>query len=198
MQKIKQGIVWQIRRIINYFLKGLLISLPVIVTYKIIKTLVITLDEFLELETPGLGILIVITSLIFIGIVGSSFIIQPLLDVLDDIFSKIPFVKIIYTSVKDLIEAFVGEKKKFNKPVLVEFTSGVYKPGFVTQDDCNEFNLPEITAVYFPHSYAFSGNVFLVECNKIKPYKGNQADFMKYIISGAVTKIGSTANENNN
>lgn len=195
--KIKQGFAWQLRKLINYFLKGLLISLPVIVTYKVVKTLVIALDTVVEFETPGLGALIVISTLVGIGIVGSSIIIRPILDILDEVFSKIPLIKIIYTSVKDLIEAFVGEKKKFSKPVLVEFTAGVYKPGFITQDDCSEFSLEGFVAVYFPHSYAFSGNVFLVERNKVKKYSGSQADFMKYIVSGAVTKMGSEQHEGN-
>jgi len=195
MNSIKKRLAWQLRKLLNYFFKGLLISLPLIVTYKVIKTLVVALDAFLNLDTPGLGILIVVASLVIIGIIGSSFITRPVIDILDDIFSKIPLIKIIYTSVKDLMEAFVGEKKKFSKPVLVQFMPGIYKPGFITQDDCKEFNLIDVVAVYLPHSYAFSGNVFLVERNKITYYKGSQADFMKYIISGAVTKIGADETE---
>jgi uncharacterized membrane protein len=195
--KIKQSFTWQLRKLINYFLKGLLISLPVIVTYKVVKTLVIALDTVIEFETPGLGALIVVSTLVFIGIVGSSIIIRPIIDILDEVFSNIPLIKIIYTSVKDLIEAFVGEKKKFSKPVLVELTPGVFKPGFITQDSCSEFSMEDFVAVYFPHSYAFSGNVFLVERSKVKNYSGSQADFMKYIVSGAVTKMGSEPHEGN-
>jgi uncharacterized membrane protein len=89
------------------------------------------------------------------------------------------------------MEAFVGEKKKFSKPVIVEFTEGVYKPGFITQDDLFEINLTGLVGVYFPHSYAFSGNLFFIDKAKIKPYDGNPTDFMKFIVSGGVTEIGN-------
>jgi uncharacterized membrane protein len=95
-------------------------------------------------------------------------------------------VKTIYTSVKDLIEAFVGEKKKFSKPVLVELSPGIFKPGFITQEDLTQFQLPGMVAVYMPHSYAFSGNLFFIDRSKISIYRGESSDLMKFIISGGV------------
>ncbi len=184
--KIKASLSLKARKFINYFLKGLLISLPIYATYRIIRGSLETLDAVLAFETKGLGFLIVIFTITLLGIIGSTLFTRPVIDLMDDIFSKIPLVKVIYTSIKDLIEAFVGDKKKFNKPVLVQLTPGIYKPGFITQDDLEFMGLKDMVAVYLPHSYAFSGNVFLVEKEKIIKYSGESGDLMKFIISGGV------------
>lgn len=180
---------YRFKRLLSYFLKGLLIALPSIITYQMVKSLVHWIDTFLELDTPGLGFLIVISAITFIGFIGTSFITKPFIDLMDDVISKIPFVKIIYSSVKDMVEAFVGEKKKFSRPVFVELNEGVFKPGFITQEDLSDLNFNDMVAVYLPHSYAFSGNVFFVNKNKIRLYDGNSTDFMKYIVSGGITSM---------
>jgi uncharacterized membrane protein len=182
----------KLKRILNYFLKGLLVCLPVLLTYYVVSSIVISVDKIVPIDIPGIGFFIVIVGVTVIGWVGSSIVSKPLFNLMDEFLSSLPFVKIIYTSVKDLMEAFVGEKKKFSKPVIIELTQGVFKPGFITQDDLTELGLPGLTCVYFPHSYAFSGNVFFVEKSKIKPYNGNATDFMKFIISGGVTELGLT------
>lgn len=184
--KIKQSLSAKARRLLNYFLKGLLISLPIYATYRIIRGSLETLDAVLAFETKGLGFLIVISTITFLGFIGSTIITRPVIDLMDDLFSNIPLVKVIYTSIKDLIEAFVGDKKKFNKPVLVELTPGIFKPGFITQDDLAFMGLAGMVAVYLPHSYAFSGNVFLVEKEKIKKFEGESGDLMKFIVSGGI------------
>lgn len=185
-ERIRQSFGARMRRMLNYFLKGLLISLPFYATYKIIRSLVISIDEVLMLDTPGLGFVLVIGSITFFGFIGSFIITRPIVDLMDDFFSSIPLVKTIYTSVKDLIEAFVGEKKKFDKPVIIELTPGVFKPGFITQDDLAELNLHGFVAVYMPHSYAFSGNLFFVERSKVRPFPGDSSELMKFIVSGGV------------
>jgi len=187
--KIKLSFRQRLAKLINYFLKGLLIVLPFAVTFSIVRSIVVSLDTYVDVGIPAVGFLIVIASITFLGFIGSSLITKPLFSLLDDVLSKIPFVKIIYTSVKDFMEAFVGDKKKFNSPVLVEMSLGMYKPGFITQTDLSNLKLPGLCAVYFPHSYAFSGNLFLVEKDKVKPFDGNSTDVMKFIVSGGVTNI---------
>ncbi len=187
--KIKMSLRQRLAKLINYFLRGLLIVLPFAVTFSIVRSIVVTLDDYVNVGIPAVGFLIVIASITFLGFIGSSLITKPLFSLMDDVLSKIPFVKIIYTSVKDFMEAFVGDKKKFNSPVLVEMSQGLYKPGFITQNDLSSLNLPGMCAVYFPHSYAFSGNLFLVDKNKVKPFDGNATDVMKFIVSGGVTNL---------
>lgn len=187
--KIKMSLRQRLAKLINYFLRGLLIVLPFAVTFSIVRSIVVTLDDYVNVGIPAVGFLIVIVSITFLGFIGSSLITKPLFSLMDDVLSKIPFVKIIYTSVKDFMEAFVGDKKKFNSPVLVEMSQGLYKPGFITQNDLSNLNLPGMCAVYFPHSYAFSGNLFLVDKNKVKTFDGNATDVMKFIVSGGVTNL---------
>ncbi|MES2559666.1 MAG: DUF502 domain-containing protein [Bacteroidota bacterium] len=188
-EKIKLSLSQRVTKLINYFLKGLLVVLPFTITYSIIKSIVISLDKFVDVGVPAVGFLIVIVSVTILGYIGSSIITKPLFALMDDVLSHIPFVKIIYTSVKDFMEAFVGDKKKFNNPVLVKMGDGLYKPGFITQEDLSALNLPGLVAVYCPHSYAFSGNLFLVEKDKVKPMEGNSTDTMKFIVSGGVTSL---------
>lgn len=187
---IKNGVKYKLKKIINFFLKGLLVCLPISLTYYVVSSVVLSVDKIIPINIPGIGFIVVVVGVTLIGWVGSSIISKPLFNLIDDFLSSLPFIKIIYTSVKDLMEAFVGEKKKFSKPVIVEFTEGVYKPGFITQDDLFEINLPGLVGVYFPHSYAFSGNLFFIDKAKIKLYEGNPTDFMKFIVSGGVTEIG--------
>jgi uncharacterized membrane protein len=188
-EKIKMSFKQRIAKLINYFLKGLLVTLPFAITYGIIKSIVVTLDTLFDFGVPAVGFFIVIVSITLLGWIGTSILTKPLFSLFDDFLSRIPFVKIIYTSVKDFMEAFVGDKKKFNHPVLVEMSAGMFKPGFITQTDLSGIHLPGLAAVYFPHSYAFSGNLFLVDKEKVKPFDGNPTEVMKFIVSGGVTHI---------
>ena len=187
--KLKSNLKSRIAKLINYFMKGLLVALPFAITFSIIKSIVVWLDTLIDFVIPAVGFFIVIVSIILLGYIGTSIITKPLFSLMDDFLSRVPFVKIIYTSVKDFMEAFVGDKKKFSHPVLVEMNPGLFKPGFITQTDLSKLNLPGLVAVYFPHSYAFSGNLFLVEREKVKPFDGNPTEVMKFIVSGGVTDI---------
>jgi uncharacterized membrane protein len=188
-EKIRLTFMQRITKLINYFLKGLLVVLPFAITFSIVKSIVLFLDTFIDVGVPAVGFVLVVVSITLLGWIGSSIFTKPLLAFMDDILSRIPFVKIIYTSVKDFMEAFVGDKKKFNNPVLVKMSEGFYKPGFITQEDLSGLNLPGLVAVYCPHSYAFSGNLFLVDRQKVQPFEGNATDIMKFIVSGGVTEI---------
>jgi len=135
-----------------------------------------------------------------VGYLASSLLAGPLFNMLEDLMVKVPLVNIIYTSLKDLIAAFVGDKKKFDKPVLVALTSDltVLKPGFITQEDLSMLGLVDQVAVYLPHSYNFSGNLFIVPAKYVKPMNATGADVMKFIVSGGVsglqgiTKVGGS------
>jgi uncharacterized membrane protein len=188
-EQIKLTFKQRFAKLINYFLKGLLVVLRFTITFSIIKSIVVWLDTMFDVGIPAVGFLIVIVSLILLGWIGSRIFTQPLLSFLDDVLGSIPFVKIIYTSVKDFMEAFVGDKKKFNNPILIDLGNGLFKPGFITQDDLSKLNLPGMVAVYCPHSYAFSGNIFIVDSTKTKIIDGNSTDMMKFIVSGGVTNI---------
>lgn len=178
-------------KLLNYFLRGLLISIPVAATIAIIVWLFETIDGLLGKDhIPGLGILIILSIIIAIGAIGSSYLVQPILNWFDEWLEKTPGVKFLYSSVKDIMEAFVGEKKKFSEPVIVELASdGIYKVGFITRKDLKSIGLEGFSAVYFPKSYGFVGDLYFVKNDKIKPLNANPTTIFKMIVSGGVTGV---------
>jgi uncharacterized membrane protein len=188
------------RALVRYFLQGLLYLAPISITVYIIYQAFIYIDglldeyilEYLGFNIPGLGILIILISIALMGFILSSIIFRPLWRAFERLLVRAPLVKIIYTSVKDLLEAFVGQKKKFTEPVLVKInnTTDLQKIGFITAKDLDILGLGnEKVAVYLPHSYAFSGNLFIAPVENITPINAPPAEVMKFIVSAGVTKI---------
>jgi uncharacterized membrane protein len=135
---------------------------------------------------------VVVAGFVLVGLLSGSFIFRPILSLLDELIERAPLIKTIYSSVKDLMSAFVGQKKRFNKPVLVRVNDHpiVEKLGFITNEDLSELGIGEgRIAVYLPMSYAFSGQVLIVDRSMVKTLPVSSADLMKFIISGGVTEI---------
>ncbi|MBA9078092.1 MULTISPECIES: DUF502 domain-containing protein [Rufibacter] len=179
------------KRILRYFLNGFLIMAPISLTVYIIVATVDWLDELFYLDYPGLGLLLIIMLTTVVGFIGSSFLVRPFLVLTERILSRLPLVSMIYSSLKDLFDAFVGENQKFNQPVLVKMTQfqDTYKLGFVTQMSMEAVNLPDKVAVYFPHSYNFSGELFLVSRENVTYLEIPSGEMMKFIVSGGVSKL---------
>lgn len=180
------------KRLINYFLKGLLFVLPIAVSGYVIYRALTLIDSIIPLEIPGLGFLVIITSVTLIGYLGSKVFAQPLLELVDDWLERTPGVKFIYSSIKDVMEAFVGDKKKFTEAVMLEVHEGVYRLGFVTQYDLSNLHadeLQQMVSVYCPSSYGMMGDLFVVRRDKIKEIKSNSTELMKFIVSGGVTNM---------
>ncbi len=180
------------QKIINAFLQGLLLISPISITIFVIYKLLEFIDGLLPLKIPGLGLLIIFGSITFIGFVGSVIIKRPLTFIFQKVIERIPLIKILYTSIADLLSAFVGQKKKFTEPVMVLMNkeSNVRKLGFITEKDLQTIGIShDFVAVYLPHSYNFSGNMFIVPAENVIPVDANPAEFMKFIVSGGVTKV---------
>ncbi len=202
------------RKIINYFLQGLIILAPIVITIWSIVSLFKFIDDILpnllhvlfpdlvKLNTmgnpekiPGLGFLVVIVLVLLVGYISSLFFVSKLLQWFDLLLEKTPGVKIIYSTVKELLEAFAGNKRKFNKPLLVAIEDPeVFRLGFITQHDAKRFGLEEYVSVYIPHSYAFSGILYFVHKDRLKNLDNiSSAEAMKFIVSGGVTDVGDHA-----
>ena len=177
--------------IIRYFLRGLLLVVPTALTIYLIWFSVEFLDGLLQLEIPGLGLAIILVSITLLGLLGSTLLARPIFTAFEQLMERLPLINIIYTSLNDLITAFVGEKRKFDKPVTVQLTSdtNLLKMGFITKEDLSELDLPGMVSVYLPHSYNFSGNHFLVDRQYVKPVEVNSVEVMKFIVSGGVSEI---------
>jgi uncharacterized membrane protein len=178
------------KRFLKYFLRGLLFVVPLGLTIYIILALVVFLDNIIPIQVPGLGILIMLAFITFVGYLASIFVTQPIFEIGERWLIRIPLVNIVYTSIKDLMQAFVGDKKKFNVTVVVKLSDNMYRLGFLTQEELAMLGEPGLAAVYFPHSYNFSGNLYLVPRDNIKVVENvNNADVMKFIVSGGVSEI---------
>ena len=144
-----------------------------------------------------MGFVVAILIILLVGYVSSSFVVGKLVELFDNVLQKTPGIKIIYTTVKDFFEAFAGNKRKFDKAVLVAIESpDIWRIGFVTQDELSEFGLNDYVAVYVPQSYAFAGHLYFVKKERVKRITNiGSADAMKFAISGGVTTIDDEANE---
>ncbi len=185
-------IKWIFRKFTNYFLRGLILTVPVAVTVWVVINVFIFLDGLLPTTFPGLNILIILVGLAFLGFIGSTFLQATILNFFDKTLEKIPLIKVIYTSIRDLLSAFVGKEKRFSKPVLVRLSKDaeIYKLGFITQKDLTNLGIEEgMSAVYLPHSYNFSGNLIIVKNELIQPINGASDEIMKFIVSGGITNI---------
>lgn len=179
------------KTLFRYFLNGLLIIAPIAITVFIVVGIIDWLDNLFFLQIPGLGILLMIVLLTVVGFLGSSFFVKPFLVIMERLMHKVPLVSIIYSSIKDLFDAFVGDNQKFNRPVMVKMSedSDNHKLGFVTQDTLLKLNIEDKVAVYFPHSYNFSGELFLVPKHNVTYLDLPSSEVMKFIVSGGVSKL---------
>lgn len=177
--------------ILKYFLRGLVILIPIVVTVYIFYQTFVTLDRLIEAPFPGAGVLIAIALVILVGVLASNIVIRKVLELTEKLFTKAPFVKIIYVSIKDLMEAFVGDRKKFNRPVAVSLgeLGGARALGFITRDQIDFLSTRGQVAVYFPQSYNFAGNVLLVDAGAVEPLSVDSTQMMAFIVSGGVSGL---------
>jgi uncharacterized membrane protein len=173
----------------NYFLKGLLFLAPIIVTLYILYFIVTAVDQIFGVKIPGLGFLITIALVTAIGFLVSTFLARGAAKLIDNLFSRMPFIKMIYSSIKDLVSAFVGEKKRFDKPVLVSLfpESTVQTLGFITRESMDNIGMADSLAVYLPQSYNFAGNLIVVPREQVTPLDIESGKVMTFIVSGGVS-----------
>lgn len=190
-----------LRLFLRSFIQGLIIIGPFAITVWIIWSIVFSIDNIIPSiseKFPGLIFFTVIFGTTFIGYFGNKFIIGRLIvDGVDYVLEHIPGIKFIYTSLKDVLGSFVGDKKKFNVPVWVKTneTPAIWRIGFLTQSDMSVVNLDQMVAVYLPHSYAVSGWVIITKYNNIKEVTGmSAAEAMKFAVSGGVAGFHSDDN----
>ena len=185
---------------LRYFVQGLVITVPVAITvimvYKIISWVGSLFNIFGTIVSRVIDpfIIIIFAALLIymMGLLGSSIILRPMFNLFDHALEHTPFIKTIYSAIKDLISAFVGSKKRFNKPVLITINkeNNIQQLGFITQEDLTELNLKKGTvAVYVPMSYSLSGNLLIVPVENVTAVDASSSEVMKFIVSGGVTEL---------
>lgn len=190
-------------RLLGYFLRGVVLLAPIGVTIWVCWIVFTGVDGWLGLPIPGAGFLVTILLIVVVGFLGSNLITRSALGALEKLLAKLPFVRLLYGSTRDLLNAFVGEKRRFDAPVLMQFDAGstLRLMGFVTQDSLSHLGLPGHVAVYCPHSYNFSGQLYIVPAAQVSALGVASPDAMAFVVSGGVSgidphKIRSTPSAN--
>src|SRR5829696_4224556 len=190
-------------KLLNYFLQGLLVIAPIAITVYAVYSVVSFIDNQVPIFTAkdtdgkvyvrnyGLGFLIVIVAIIFIGYISSFFIKNRVFNLFDAVLKRTPGIRFIYSTTKEFFEAFAGEKRKFNKPVLANIDDNdVWRVGFITREEAKDFGFTDYVAVYIPMSYSIAGNVYLLPRARVRVVTNiNATDAMKFAISGGVTAV---------
>jgi len=198
------------RNLLRLFLQGVIILAPISLTIWTVVAVFNWIDDILPntlhnlfpgfvdinqfglpRRIPGIGFVVFIGLALLVGYISSSFLVSRLVDIADHALERIPGIKLIYTTIKDFVEAFAGNKRKFNKSVLVSvMADDVWQVGFITQEELHEFHLQEYVAVYVPQSYAFAGHLYFVKRDRVRVLTDiSSTDAMKFAISGGVTEI---------
>lgn len=191
------------QKLIYFLIKGTLVTVPVAGTIFLIIWIVASVDSSLNitqhflqdehghpLYIPGIGILTVIALLIIIGLVFTTLVTEPIKNWLSRTIKRIPLFHTLYSSIKDFTEAFVGDAKKFNEPVLVKVNDmGLKKIGFLTQRDLSALDLEGEVIVYFPYSYSFAGQIVVVDAKHVTKLNISATDAMKLVVSGGVSGL---------
>ncbi|KAA9332127.1 DUF502 domain-containing protein [Hymenobacter busanensis] len=178
------------KKIIGYFLRGLLILAPVTITVYLLFAFFNWINGMFVIDGyPGLGLALMVALLTLMGYIGSQ--VRPFIVLGERILNRLPVVNIIYSSIKDIFDAILGEEQKFNTPVLVKVFAGTecYKLGFITQESMEAVNRPDLVAVYFPDSYNFSGELLLVPRENVLHVDLPSAQVMKFVVSGGVARL---------
>lgn len=163
--------------------------MPVVVTLYVFYLAFIKIDRLLRIPIPGVGFIVTLALITLIGFLASNIFTRSLLNFIDRFLNRLPLVKLLYASIKDLIGAFVGDKKSFDRPVLVRPVPGsnIQVAGFVTRESLDTWGLQDQVVVYLPQSYNFAGNLIIVPRSQIAPLAVDSAEVMAFIVSGGIT-----------
>jgi uncharacterized membrane protein len=183
-----------IKRVAGYFIQGLVILAPIAITGFALYWLFEKVDSILRpyLNVPGLGFLLIISSVVVVGWVSSNFLMGGVLQLFDQWMERTPGVKLIYTSTRDFFEAFAGNKRKFNRAVLANvFGPDVWIVGFLTDEEMEKFELgSDKVAVYVPQGYNFAGQLYILPRDKVRKIdKISSGEAMKYAVTGGVVDL---------
>ena len=183
------------KKLARWFLQGLLYFVPIALTVFVLVTVFQAIDgalrDLVGIDVPGAGVLVLVVGVTVLGFLLSSYLSRRVLGGLEALLDRVPLVKLLHTSVKDLLGAVVGEDRVFDAPVAVELVagSGVRALGFVTRDSLVELGLAEdLVAVYLPQSYNFAGQLLVVPRARVQPVTGETAQVMAFVVSGGVTR----------
>jgi uncharacterized membrane protein len=174
--------------LLKNFLRGLVIVVPIAVTVYLLVQAFVSLDRLLRLTTPGLGLAVLIAATVLIGALAGNFVGRRFFALTEKLFTKAPIVRIVYSAIKDLLEAFVGNKRRFDRPVTVQVTEHIRTFGFITRDDLSSLGMEGDVAVYVPFSYTWDGCLLVVARDRVQALEADSANIMALVVSGGVSR----------
>ncbi|HEX6059177.1 MAG TPA: DUF502 domain-containing protein [Gemmatimonadaceae bacterium] len=179
------------RKLVNSFLRGLVLLAPLALTIYVCWVVFATIDRWLGIPVPGVGFLLTVVLITLFGFLASNLITRSLFGLVESVLGRLPFVRLLYTSTKDLLNAFVGEKRRFETPVLVHLTAdgAASALGFITQESVDRLGIAGHVAVYLPQAYNFAGQMLIVRSDRVTRITTSSADVMAFIVSGGVTGV---------
>ena len=181
------------KRLVSYFFQGLLVLLPIALTFWLLGGAAWTIDAWardkLHIPVPGAGLLLALVFTTVVGFLASHFFTKRLVVAFERLIDRLPVVKMLHIALKDLLSAFVGPDRRFDQPVLVDLQPGgaVRGVGFITRDSLPAYGLPDTLAVYFPQAYNFAGQVVLVPRSAVTAIEVPSAEVMAFIVSGGIS-----------
>lgn len=180
------------RKIAGWFVRGLLVTAPVALTLWTTWAVIRWVDRLLGISFPGAGLVVTLAAITVVGALASTFLARGLLSWVEDLMESLPLMRLLYTSTKDLLGAFVGDQRRFTKPVRVAVSADgdVSVLGFVTAESLQELGVKDHVGVYLPQSYNFAGQLLVVPANRVSPLEADSAEVMAFIVSGGVSKTG--------
>jgi uncharacterized membrane protein len=180
-----------VRRLVSYFLRGLIFVAPFAITIYVCVRIFATIDRWLGLSVPGLGFVVTVIVITLVGFLASTLLATGVLASIETMVNRLPFVRLLYSSTKDLLNAFVGEQRRFDAPVLVPLDDmGQVKGlGFVTQESLDNMGLADYVTVYLPFSYSLSGRLLLYPASRVTRLTAVSTEAMAFIVSGGVTEV---------
>jgi len=140
-----------IARLRNYFITGIIILIPIGFTLYLTLFIIsissnlipkeINPNSYLPFSIPGLEIALAIIFITFVGFISLSFIGKKILQLINDLLKKIPFLRTIYGAIGQMTETFANKKGKKKSVVLVQYPSkGIWAVGFATKDNKGEIS----------------------------------------------------------
>ena len=191
VKKRRAAAATPMKRLVTHFLRGLVLVVPLAITIGVVWWVLTRIDGWLGISIPGVGLVITVAAITLAGWVGSTFLWRQGEEWLDEMLDRLPFVRLLYSSTKDLLNAFVGEKRRFDTPVLVKLSEdgAVRTFGFITQASLKSLGLPKDVAVYFPQSYNFAGQLVVVPASRVQQLTAPSSEVLAFIVSGGVTDV---------
>lgn len=182
-------------RAARWFAQGLLVFVPTVGTLYTVWLVLSWLDSLVPVPIPGLGLLLTLLLILVTGFVATQVAGQAAINVLERAIQHLPLVSVLYASIKDLLGAFVGDKKSFDRPamVAVDDKGQVKLFGFVTAERFEDPRLHGWVAVYLPQAYNFAGNVIVVPRSRVEFVDADPAQFMAFVVSGGLSRLGGAS-----